>query len=100
MVLEIGKPSMSWTEEELWQGLAWEQGLTYRKKKGGISTQASSDYPKDLYSETHSMCPLFYLTFETLQAFLLLFLTVHQGRGTRNKQELGGEVVFNLSKSE
>ena len=65
-------------------------GTAYRKKKGVISTQASSDYPKDLYSETHSMYPLFYLTtFETLQAFLL-FLTVHQGRGTRNKQELGG----------
>lgn len=73
-------------------------GTAYRKK-GGISTQASSDYPKDLYSETHSMYPLFYLTtFETLQAFLLLFLTVHQGRGTRNKQELGWGGSFQFIK--
>ena len=70
------------------QGLDWEQPIGRRKE--ALAHRPALDYPKDLYSETHSMYPLFYLTtFETLQAFLFLFLTVHKGRGTRNKQDWG-----------
>ena len=59
---------------ETWLGLTWERPVG---RKHTLAHRSKLDYSKDLSSETHSMYPLFYLTFETVQAFLFLFLTLH-----------------------